>query len=134
MRRLDASREPYTPRDTRSRPAQPAPSAIGRTGPTTKELTVKEATTLFVPIGTASCLGILAGSREVAVASRPSPPSKPTYDSVDVAALRLSTTPIALRARCRRRARREGRDIVAHLGGGILAIKLGVSWRVRFPD
>jgi hypothetical protein len=121
MRRLDASREPYTPRDTRSRPAQPAPSAIGRT-------------TLFVPIGTASCLGILAGSREVAVASRPSPPSKPTYDSVDVAALRLSTTPIALRARCRRRARREGRDIVAHLGGGILAIKLGVSWRVRFPD
>lgn len=56
------------------------------------------------------------------------------YVDVDEAAARLSTTPNALRARCRRNARREGRTITAHLGGGIMAIKLGVSWRIRFPD
>jgi hypothetical protein len=28
---------------------------------------------------------------------------------------------------------REGRDIVAHLGGGVVAFKFGRSWRVRFP-
>ena len=56
------------------------------------------------------------------------------YRSIDDAAARLATTPNALRARCRRNARREGRTISAHLGGGIVAIKLGVSWRIRFPD
>ena len=58
----------------------------------------------------------------------------PSYLAIEEAAARLSTTPIALRARCRRHARREGRSVVAHLGGGIVAIKFGVSWRVRFPD
>lgn len=56
------------------------------------------------------------------------------YLSIESAAARLSTSPTALRARCRRNARREGRSIVAHLGGGIVAIKFGISWRVRFPD
>ena len=57
-----------------------------------------------------------------------------SYVDIERAAVRLSTTPNALRARCRRNARREGRAITAHLGGGIMAIKLGVSWRIRFPD
>jgi len=56
------------------------------------------------------------------------------YVGVDDAAARLSTTPNALRARCRRNARRDGRAVSAHLGGGIVAIKFGVSWRIRFPD
>lgn len=58
----------------------------------------------------------------------------PTYLTVDAAAARLSTNAAALRARCRRHARREGRDVVARLGGGIVAVKIGVSWRVRFPE
>ncbi len=56
------------------------------------------------------------------------------YFDIDNAALRLSTTPIALRARCRRHARREGREVVARLGAGVVAYKFGASWRVRFPD
>ncbi len=63
-----------------------------------------------------------------------SPTSPASYVNVDDAALRLATTPNALRARCRRAARRTGRIVSAHLGGGIVAIKFGVSWRVRFPD
>jgi hypothetical protein len=39
----------------------------------------------------------------------------------------------ALRARCRRAAKKVGNDVVAHLGGGIVAVKLGSSWRIRFP-
>jgi transposase len=45
----------------------------------------------------------------------------------------LVLDPEALRARCRRAARKEGRDVVAYLGGGVTAFKLGRSWRVRFP-
>lgn len=60
--------------------------------------------------------------------------SPSAYVGIDEAATRLATTPNALRARCRRNARGEGRTISAHLGGGIVAIKLGVSWRIRFPD
>lgn len=45
----------------------------------------------------------------------------------------LSLTPVALRARCRRAARRRGREVQADLGGGIVAFKMGRSWRVRFP-
>ncbi len=51
--------------------------------------------------------------------------------TVEDAAVRLSTTPTALRARCRRRARRVGREVVAHLGAGVVAYKFGVSWRLR---
>jgi formate-dependent phosphoribosylglycinamide formyltransferase (GAR transformylase) len=56
------------------------------------------------------------------------------YFTIEAAAERLSLQPDALRARCRRRAKRDGRRVVAELGGGIIAIKLGVSWRVVFPD
>jgi hypothetical protein len=51
--------------------------------------------------------------------------------TVEEAASCLSTTPTALRARCRRRSRRVGREIVAHLGAGVVAYKFGASWRVR---
>ena len=52
--------------------------------------------------------------------------------TIEDAAGRLSTTPTALRARCRRHARREGRDVIARLGGGVVAFKFGSSWRIRF--
>jgi len=55
------------------------------------------------------------------------------YLTIEDAASRLSTTANALRARCRRHSRREGRDVVARLGAGIVAVKIGFSWRVRFP-
>ena len=51
-----------------------------------------------------------------------------------VAAERLSLAPDALRARCRRAAKRVGDTTVANLGGGIVAFKFGRSWRIRFPD
>jgi hypothetical protein len=53
--------------------------------------------------------------------------------SVEAAAPRLDLEPDALRARCRRAARRVGDAVVAKLGGGIVAFKFGRSWRVRFP-
>jgi hypothetical protein len=56
------------------------------------------------------------------------------YVPIEEAAVRLALTPLALRARCRRAARREGRSIVAHLGAGVVAFKFGRSWRVRFPN
>jgi hypothetical protein len=59
--------------------------------------------------------------------------SAPVYETIDAAAAKLSVDAGALRARCRRAARREGDKIVAPLGGGIIAIKFGRSWRVRFP-
>jgi len=55
------------------------------------------------------------------------------YIPIEEAAARLALTPVALRARCRRAARREGRNVVAHLGAGVVAYKFGRSWRVRFP-
>jgi hypothetical protein len=54
------------------------------------------------------------------------------YIRIEEAAARLALTPVALRARCRRAARREGREVVAHLGAGVVAYKFGRSWRVRF--
>jgi hypothetical protein len=51
--------------------------------------------------------------------------------TVDQAAELLSTTPSALRARCRRHARRVDREIVARLGAGVVAFKFGASWRLR---
>jgi len=56
------------------------------------------------------------------------------YFTVEHAANVLDTTPEALRARCRRAARRKGKDIVAELADGIVAIKFGRTWRVRFAD
>ncbi|HXX68679.1 MAG TPA: hypothetical protein VEK07_15935 [Polyangiaceae bacterium] len=51
--------------------------------------------------------------------------------TVEEAARVLSMTATALRARCRRRARRVGRDVIARLGAGVVAFKFGVSWRLR---
>lgn len=56
-----------------------------------------------------------------------------TIESLEDAARRLDLQPNALRARCRRNAREVGDSIVAKLGAGITAFKLGRSWRVRFP-
>jgi len=55
------------------------------------------------------------------------------FDTIETAAAKLDMATTALRARCRRAAVREGRDIVAYLGAGIVAYKMGRSWRVRFP-
>jgi hypothetical protein len=56
--------------------------------------------------------------------------------SVEEAAARLGVTPVALRHRCRRAQRREGREIIARLGAGVVAYKLGrsgrSSWRFKF--
>lgn len=55
-------------------------------------------------------------------------------EPIEIAAARLALAPDALRARCRRHARRVGNEVIAHLGGGIVAFKLGRSWRVSFPE
>lgn len=62
------------------------------------------------------------------------PRRPPVFDTVEAAAAKLSLDPTALRARLRRAQRAEGDSIVAELGGGIRAFKLGKSWRVRFPE
>jgi hypothetical protein len=58
----------------------------------------------------------------------------PAYFSIERAALNLDTTPRALRARCRRAARKKNGATVADLGGEIVAVKIGKSWRIRFPN
>jgi hypothetical protein len=74
------------------------------------------------------------------VADTPPPPkrkarrSMQVYDTVESAAAKLGLDPDALRARLRRSQRSEGGSIVADLGGGIHAFKLGRSWRIRFPE
>jgi hypothetical protein len=57
-----------------------------------------------------------------------------TYLTIDDAAARLSMTPLALRKRCTKQARRVGKDIRAEIGDGIVAVRFGRIWRVRFPD
>ena len=56
------------------------------------------------------------------------------YVAIDIAAQRLDVDPDALRARCRRAAVRVGTIVQADLGAGVIAVKLGRSWRVRFPS
>jgi hypothetical protein len=56
------------------------------------------------------------------------------FDDIDTAGAKLGVDSDALRARCRRAARRVGNAGVAELGGGIVAFKFGSSWRVRFPQ
>lgn len=63
---------------------------------------------------------------EVALTSEP----PADYMTIEAAAERMDMTPDALRKRCRR-GRRVGREV--HLGGGIVAVKLARSWRVKFP-
>jgi len=54
------------------------------------------------------------------------------YETIDEAAGRLGMTAQALRARCRRGAVREGREVRCYLGDGVVATKFGRTWRVRF--
>lgn len=61
-------------------------------------------------------------------------PHPPRYFTVAEAATILSMSPEALQTRCRREARRSGRDVVALLGDGITAVKIGKLWRIRFSD
>jgi hypothetical protein len=56
-----------------------------------------------------------------------------TYLTIKAAAPRLGMTALALRARCRRRAVREGREVRCYLGDGVVATKFGRTWRIRFP-
>ena len=57
------------------------------------------------------------------------------YDTIESAAAKLAMDPNALRARCRRAARaRANFGIEAELGAGVVAVKFGKSWRIRFPS
>jgi len=56
------------------------------------------------------------------------------YFTIIEASERLSLTPEALQKRCARAAIRRGRDTVAELGDGVVAVKMGRSWRVRFSQ
>jgi len=69
-----------------------------------------------------------------AIAAHVGPGASPTSArllTVEDAAKLLSTTPTALRARCRRHARRTGREVIARLGAGVVAFKFGASWRLH---
>jgi len=55
------------------------------------------------------------------------------YETIPHAAQRLGMTVQGLRARCRRGAAREGREVRCYLGDGVVATKFGRSWRIRFP-
>ena len=56
------------------------------------------------------------------------------YYTIEEAAQRLALSPQALRKRCTRGARKIGRDVRTQLGDGVVAVKIGRSWRVRFAD
>lgn len=56
------------------------------------------------------------------------------YLTIEQAAERLAMTPEALRKRCMRGARKVGRDVSAELGDGIVAVKFGRIWRLRFRE
>jgi hypothetical protein len=55
------------------------------------------------------------------------------WDSLEVAAAKLDLQPEALRARCRRAVRKVKGELVAELGMGVVAKKLGTTWRVYVP-
>ena len=65
---------------------------------------------------------------------RPARRAAAEYVAVDVAAQRLDLDADALRARCRRAAVKVGTIVQADLGAGVIAVKFGRSWRVRFPS
>jgi soluble lytic murein transglycosylase-like protein len=54
--------------------------------------------------------------------------------TIEIAAAKLDLDAQALRARCRRAAQSERNEIVARLGMGVIARKLGTSWRVYVPS
>ncbi len=62
-----------------------------------------------------------------------SPQPRTLYETIEQAAPLLGMTIQALRARCRRGAVREGKEVRCHLGDGVVATKFGRTWRVRFP-
>jgi len=65
------------------------------------------------------------------VVADPEPAPTDSLLTIEAAAACLSTSATALRARCRRHARRVGREVLARLGAGVTAYKFGASWRVR---
>ncbi len=66
-------------------------------------------------------------------ARRPRPlPKQPIFDDIAVAAAKLGLEPEALRARCRRAQELERGEVIARLGAGVVAYKLGRTWRFRF--
>jgi hypothetical protein len=74
---------------------------------------------------------VITKARKKPVAGLGRTPELPAdYMTIEAAAERMDMTPDALRKRCRR-GRRVGREV--HLGGGIVAVKLARSWRVKFP-
>lgn len=56
------------------------------------------------------------------------------WDTIAVAAAKLDLEEQALRARCRRAARVVDGEVTATLGMGVVARKLGASWRVFVPS
>jgi hypothetical protein len=56
-----------------------------------------------------------------------------TWITIDQAAPLVGVGPEALRARCRRAARKRDGQIIAQLGLGIVAKKFGRSWRLHVP-
>ena len=56
------------------------------------------------------------------------------WDDLKIAAQKLDLDENALRARLRRAAKREGGEIVARLGMGVVGKKLGTSWRLFVPS
>lgn len=56
------------------------------------------------------------------------------WDTIPVAAAKLDLEEQALRARCRRAARLVDGEVTASLGMGVIARKLGASWRVYVPS
>jgi hypothetical protein len=81
--------------------------------------------------------GKTSGGLDVARARRrPSMPRSlgSCWYTIEIAAAKLDLEPQALRARCRRGSRSEEGEIVARLGMGVVARKLGKSWRVYVPS
>lgn len=79
-------------------------------------------------------VGLIAGGTPPTRKKRAHRATKPQWETIDVAAAKLDLDPQALRARCRRAARKQGAEIIATLGMGVFAKKLGSSWRVYVPS
>lgn len=61
--------------------------------------------------------------------------TSPRFLRVEEAAAHLGLTDKALRARCRRHARKNADGTISScMGGGIVAFKFGRSWRFQFPS
>lgn len=80
--------------------------------------------------------GVVVAPHAMSLSSAPIPARR--YYPLDEAAPLLGTTVGALKRRCVRAARRAGHEIVAQLGDGVVAVKMGrgvrAPWRVKFPE